>query len=225
MSAISDLVSTCYGLRQQTVQHITVQIEQLRRHAQAQMAAIRQWERSSSSAQQTILEQLRPHLATDARSLLLTAEFAAFVQELRSELKAVDFRLQVQPPLKDWVLPTLSVALQVHDIEARSQQGISHPCAFETQMRVQVQDWQHPVVFPAILYATPQRDVAAATHKQWLTVRGDVSAIAAQLTVAPAQQQVCQEVFCLLRFIGELFTLRELANALQIPGSASGWFE
>lgn len=214
ISTASDLVETCYLIRLQVASQITAQLQQLRQHTTLQLTTIRQQERTSSAAQQIILDQLRPHLAIDARSLLPAAEFADFVQDLQSREGTTQWRLK--PQLEDWLLLTLTPPLQLHNIDTRACAGAIDPCACETQLRVQVGSWQQMIIFPAVLYDEDNPDAGAAHRKQWLAMHEALTTIADQFAIAESQQEmVQQELFCLLTFVGELFNLRELANAVH----------
>lgn len=215
-SIASDLCSTCYLIRQQTASQITAQLQQLSQHTALQMANIRQQERTSSAAQRIVLDQLRPHLAIDARLLLSAAEFADFVQDLKTWQSDSALSLQVQPQPKDWILPTLTSSLELHDIDTRACVGAADPCACETQLSVQVEFWQQTITFPTVLYGKGSPDAGAAHHRQWAAMRDALTAIASRFETAKSQQKIVeQELYCLLSFVGELFNLRELANAFH----------
>lgn len=126
-SIASDLCSTCYLIRKQTANQITDQLQQLSQHTATQMASIRQQERTSSAAQRIVLDQLRPHLAIDARLLLTAAEFAGFVRDLKTWQSNSALSLQVQPQPKNWILPTLTSPLKLHDIDTRACAGTADP--------------------------------------------------------------------------------------------------
>lgn len=225
MSTTSDLLSTCFLIRQQAASQITAQLQQLQQHTILQLATIRQQERTSSAAQRIILNQLRSHLSKDARSLLPTPEFADFVQDLHTGDSNPDLGLQVQPQPEDWFLPTLKLPLQLHDIDTHICAEAMNPHACETDLRVQVGTWQQTITFPAVLYTQDSPNAATARRQQWLAMADPLKAIAAQFEIASTQQEMAQqELYCLLSFTGDLFNLREIANVVNAQPTTPQWF-
>jgi hypothetical protein len=87
MTSLSELIVSYTKTQQQKVAQIGEQLNRLQQQLASQLLTIRERESKFIASQQNILDQIRPLLALDARSLLTVDEFE---QSVRSLLQNID---------------------------------------------------------------------------------------------------------------------------------------
>lgn len=224
MQNLSDSLSAYYKLRQQKATQLPAQISQLQQQLATQLQALQEMERRFLSAQEDVLEQIRPILAIAARSLLPTPQFKKFVRDLLMEVKAKRnnpaFILKVSPKPDKWILPTLQYPLQLSNIEM-SEQTNSYGdkgeflTIYGIRMAIHLGEWQQVFTIPT---ATAQNDNPDMYHAysaftQWYEAVVCMKPALEELPVVQSKQQrLAQELTCLIAYVCDLFNLYSIAE-------------
>lgn len=212
MSTFNDLLSTYDAYEQQKTIEITDRLARLRQQLASQLLTLRQEESKFVTAQQSCLDQLRPHLATDARALLKTPQFAAFVEFLLEQQAQDAMRsnplLQVAPSPTFWLLNSVPIALRLHEIERIQLDTLDGVDGEGAVMRMQVtlNDWQQLVHVST--HALRQQFQGAAAIEQ---IRSQLPRVDANCDEsAHLKLVVVQEIACLVLYVARLFSLHSL---------------
>jgi hypothetical protein len=88
MQNLDDSLSMYYALRQQKAAEISTRIGQIQQQLAAELLSLQELEQQLLSAQENVLEQIRPVLTTDARSFLSMPQFQEFVRDLLKEVNS-----------------------------------------------------------------------------------------------------------------------------------------
>lgn len=224
MQNLDNSLSAYYALRQQKTAEISTRIGQIQQQLAAELQALQGLEQQLLSAQENVLEQIRPVLATDARSLLSTSQFQEFVRDLLQEVKAkpkqASFVLEVAPKTTKWILHTLEQPLQLNQIEVfertnsynAGKQSLTRYCI---HMLIQLGEWQQAFDIPT---ATAQNNDPDTYHPYsaftvWCESDICMRATVRQLPVASAKQQrLAQELTCVMAYVCDLFNLYSIAE-------------
>jgi uncharacterized coiled-coil protein SlyX len=226
-------------LKQQSEMQISAQLQELRLQVATQLQTIQKQEEGFVTEQHKILEQLRPCVAHDARSLTTTKAFQAFVQSLFTELTdPLGWRTttpQIATDPTTWHLHTLKKPVQVNQIDVVCDERVDdegdYCTVYFVRMAVRLGRWQDVIdiqtetlIDNGELIRTP-----IPVFKQWLELINQLQTSMGQLSlgfgnstnkpssskrVAPAQQALVQELGCLLVFVGELFNVYTVSDRL-----------
>jgi hypothetical protein len=124
MTSLNDLLASYFLLQQQKVTEMVAQLDQLRQQFEAQLRKLQKRELGFVSAQEEVLEQIRPLLASDARSLVLTPNFQEYLHTLLEQdiwqYSQLRFQLNTAD-LSTWLLPTLEFPVQLSNVERFNQ--------------------------------------------------------------------------------------------------------
>lgn len=241
MLNLDSLLTAHSSLKQQSGTQINAQLEELRQQVATQLQMIQEQEEGFVTKQREILDQMRPCLAHDARSLTTTKTFQAFVQSLSAELAApLRWRPTIPQITTDpttWHLHTLKDPLQVNQIEVLWEERVDEEgesdcyTVYFVRMALQMGRWQE-VIDIATENLTDNSELIRTpipAFKQWLELIGQLQSSMGQLPlgfghsvskrssskrVTPAQQMLTQELACLLVFVGEVFNVYTVADRL-----------
>lgn len=210
MLTLGELLATYDAYEQQRTIETSDRLDRLRQQIASQLLTIRQEESRLIQAQQDCLEQMRPDLAIDARVLLKTPQFAAFVQSLleQAECDAIDspITLCFAPAPAFWLLNSVPTAIHLQEIEQIQFDTPDGADAGDTVMRMQVgiNGWQRPV------------HVSTHALDRWSEGVAQIEQIVTQLPqVDPCldgglvrlKLVVVQELACLVLYVSQLFNL------------------
>ncbi|WP_143467579.1 hypothetical protein [Leptolyngbya ohadii] len=234
MATLNESLAAYYAIERQKAHEITEQARQLQQAIVAQLCSLQAKELTFIKRQQQALEAVRSHLALDARSLLQTAEFIAFVQDLRNWRSTVKpdtaGLIQVAPNVAEWQLHQLSTSIRLTQIEALKEDDVDEAVgaytSYQLAMILEVGDWQQALCIPtAIVDCDPlhYQDVNNGWSR-WQAifdclypmtppipfVMGD-SAVS-----SPERLILTQELSYLIAYTGELFTLSRFAARLGL---------
>lgn len=184
----------------------------LRQHVQAMQAQ----ELAFAQAQAALLDQLRPYLSADARSLLLTSHFHAFTRSLRKQA-----RLNLTPAPTKWVLPSLAVPLQIHSLETTTQVAIEEAQAstvFALQLQVGLGQWQPLVTLSTAIahYTATTRYRTVEAIEQWQEANQQLQPTLQQLPIARSRQaKLAQELAVVFAYVAATFNGGGVADRLD----------
>lgn len=234
MDILSEALTTYSMIEQQKVAAITAQAQQLQQLIVAQLGRLQMQELTFLQRQQQTLDTVRTHLAKDARSLLHTAEFLAFVQDFWSSRQTVEpdalGLLQVASDPTNWQLHQLSTPVRLTGIEALEEDAVDKDAGAYTSytlaMLLEVGSWQQALALPvAIVTPTPPR-YQDAPHRwnHWQAIVACLDAAHPSIpfavngpTAASLQRQLLtQELSYLITYTSELFTLSRFAAQLRL---------
>ncbi|MBN8560111.1 MAG: hypothetical protein J0L70_06280 [Leptolyngbya sp. UWPOB_LEPTO1] len=207
MLTLSDLLSTYDAYAQQRTSGVTEQLARLRQEIETKRLSIERTEIELLQAQQHCLDQMRPHFEADARAVLKTPQFAAFIDFLvesgASDLSSSD-PLLVAPSPTFWLLPSTSIALHLRDIENLQR---DNPDGTDggavVQLQVAINDWQQLI------------HVSTEPLRQQCQITAILDQIQSQFPrtepddpgIARLYQVVAQELACVVLFVARLFSL------------------
>ena len=224
MQTLSDSLSTYYKLRQQKAVEISTRIEQVQQQLATELQGLQELEQQLLSAQGSVLEQIRPVLATDARSLLPTPQFQEFVRDLLKEVKAkpkqAAFTLKVASKTTKWILNTIEQPLQVSQIEVVEQTnsydaGKQSLTRYYVRMLMQLGEWQQIFEIPTATTQNNDPDMyhSCSTFTQWYGSVVRIKVAIEQLPVSSVKQQkLAQELTCVMAYVCNLFNLYSIAE-------------
>ncbi|GAP97968.1 hypothetical protein [Leptolyngbya sp. NIES-2104] len=207
MLTLNDLLSTYDACTQQRMSDVTEQLARLRQEIETQCLSIKQAESELLQAQQHCLDQMRSHFAADARALLKTPQFSAFIEFLVEAVagdRIGSDPLLVPPSPTFWLLQSREIALHLRDIESIQLDNLDGtPGAAVIRMQVAIQDWQQPVhIFPQGL--RQQSQVAAVLNQiQSQFPQPDPQGDG----MAYLNRVVIQELACVVLYVARLFSL------------------
>lgn len=167
-------------------------------------------------AQAVLFDQLRPYLAADTRSLLLTSHFQAFAKSLSKQA-----RLKLVPIPAKWLLPSLKFPLQIQSLEAIAQVEDTEKVAsttFAMQLDVCLGRWQQRVILPtAIAHYTPaMRYRAVAAMAQWQEANRQLQPTLQHLPTARSRQsKLAQELAVVFTYVAATFDYGGVADRLD----------
>lgn len=239
MLDLDSLLTARSTLKQQSEMQISAQLQELRLQVATQLQTIQKQEEGFVTKQHKILDQIRPCVAHDARSLTTTKAFQAFVQSLFTELTdPLGWRTTTPQIATDpitWHLHTLKKPVQVNQIDVVCDERVDdegdYCTVYFVRMAVRLGRWQDVIdiqtetlIDSGELVRTP-----IPVFKQWLELINQLQTSMGQLSlgfgsstnksssskqVAPTQQALVQELGCLLLFVGELFNVYTVADRL-----------
>ncbi|BAU16123.1 hypothetical protein LEP3755_66900 (plasmid) [Leptolyngbya sp. NIES-3755] len=210
MLTLGELLATYDAYQQQRTIAMSDQLNRLRQQITSQLLTIRQEESKLIQAQQDCLDQMRPALATDARVLLKTPQFAAFIESLleQTECDAISppmtLRLALTPAF--WLLNSVPTAIHLQEIEQIQFDTPDGADAGDAviRMQVEVDGWQQPV--HVSVHALDRWSERVAQIEQILTQLPQVDPCL-DGGIARLKLVVVQELACLVLFVGQLFNL------------------
>lgn len=224
MHNLSDSLSIYYKLRQQKAIEISTRIEQVQQQLTTELQRLQELEQQLLSAQGCVLEQIRPVLATDARSLLPTPQFQEFVRELLKEVKAkpkqAAFTLTVASKTTKWILQTLEQPLQISQIEVVERSN-SYDAGKQTltryyiRMLVQLGEWRQIFEISTATAQNNDPDMyhSCSTFTQWYGAVTCIKVAIEQLPIPSAKQKkLAQELTCVMAYVCDLFNLYSIAE-------------
>jgi hypothetical protein len=224
MQTLSDFLSTYYKLRQQKATQLSAGIKQTQERLATELQALQNLEQQLLSAQGNVLEQIRPVLATDARSLLPTPQFQEFVRDLLKEVKAkpkqASFALKVASKTTKWILHILEQPLQISQIEVVERSN-SYDAGKQTltryyiRMLVQLGEWRQIFEIPTATAQNNDPDMyhSCSAFTQWYGAVTRIKVAIEQLPVSSAKQQkLAQELTCVIAYVCGLFNLYSIAE-------------
>lgn len=208
MSDLSELLSTYSKLQQQRTIAITDRLARSQQQLASEILTIQECERQFIAAENKVLDQIRPLLATDARSLLTTREFQYFARSLNEKLDvdATKKFESLQTPIDpdEWQLRTLPTCLQLQNIEAVLAHDPTYGAiAPDGGIRMQIREgtWQQLIFLP--------NDSA----RQWLQLAHQLQRTRMDLPVEDDLQfDLIQEIVCLLAYVTTLFWIEGMTN-------------
>lgn len=224
MYNLSDSLSTYYKLRQQKAIEISTRIEQVQQQLTTELQRLQELEQQLLSAQGCVLEQIRPVLATDARSLLPTPQFQEFVRDLLKEVKAkpkqASFALKVASKTTKWILHILEQPLQISQIEVVERTnsydaGKQILTRYYIRMLVQLGEWRQIFEIPTATAQNndPNMYHSCSTFTQWYGAVTRIKVVIEQLPVSSAKQKkLAQELTCVIAYVCDLFNLYLIAE-------------
>jgi hypothetical protein len=218
MLTFKELLETYYVFRHERTVQTTDQLNRLRQQVESQLLTIREREFEFVTAQQNILDQLRPQLATDARVLFSTPEFQTFVESLlrRFETNVItnSYSQQIAPTPDAWLLSSLPFALQLHDIEMIHPDNSDVPNLLDTgiKLRIELADWQHRVF--VLIYSTRLWFETIPQVEQSI-LQQPFSGTVSQSIATQLQPILAQELTCLLVYIETLFHINIQAEQFE----------
>lgn len=207
MLTLNDLLFTYDAYTQQRTSDVTEQLARLRQEIATKCLSIKQAESELLQSQQHCLDQMRPHFAADARALLKTPQFAAFIEFLVESVvsdRIGSDPLLVPPSPTFWLLQSREIALHLCDIECLQ---LDNPDATDgiavIRMQVEIQDWQQPIhIFPQGL--RQQSQVAAVLNQ----IQSQFPQPDPQGDGVPyLNRVVIQELACVVLYVARLFSL------------------
>lgn len=211
MFNLNDLLSTCAIMQRQRTADITDRLDRLQQQVASQLLTIRQREAEFISEQNQVLDQIRPLLATDARSLLTMIKFQAFVQSrfqqvAESANQTLSRRIDANP--ETWRLAKLPDPLQLQDIERAV--AIDADAKFpggRVWIQVSLGTWQQHLFIPI---ETSQQESQVIEQLQMTRMDLPIE--------AEFRLDLMQEIGWLLVYIGGLFWVGEVASGVsQFP--------
>lgn len=224
MQNLSDSLFAYYRLRQQKATELPIRLRQLQQRLADQLQALQELEQGFLSDQENVLKQIRPILASDARSLLPIPQFQEFVRDLLMEVKAKRnnpaFILRVTPKPGNWILPTLQYPLQLSNIEMSEQTNSYRDkgeflTIYGIRMTIALGEWQQAFTIPT---ATAQNDNPDMYHAyspfaQWYEAVVCMKPTLEQLPIVRSKRQrLAQELTCLMAYVCDLFNLYSIAE-------------
>jgi hypothetical protein len=238
MFTLDSLLTIYLTLQQENEDEIHRQIRQLQQQVMTQLEAIQAQEKTFHTSQHEVLDQIRSHLATDARSLTLTDAFQAFVETLPN---SPENKLEAKPitPLFDqnptaWRLHSLSTAVKLDPIELLYEEGVDEDEVYTLyfiRMGLQIGSWRQIInVTTATLTDDSAISYSPLLHKQWAEVveqlktdppplpRGFGDSRKNRSTnrkTTPDQQALIQELACLVLFVASLFNVYAVTTRLS----------
>lgn len=235
MLTLNESLATYYAIEQQKVGDITAQAQHLQQTILKQLCALQIQELGFIERQQQALDVIQSCLAEDARSLLSTAEFAAFVQALYEAIEGAEENeanpLQITSEASTWQLHKLPVAVRLTDIETVQEKGVDVGAgpftSYETAMGIEVGSWQQALYIPTAIvdHAPPHDQNANSGWARWQAVFGCLQAMNPPIplsfddltAIAPCQHlAMMQELSFLMVYTSELFTLSRFAARLGL---------
>ncbi|XGV94825.1 MAG: hypothetical protein ACAF41_19040 [Leptolyngbya sp. BL-A-14] len=224
MQNLDDSLSVYYTLRQQKATEIAARIGQIQQQLAAELQGLQELEQQLLSAQGNVLEQIRPVLATDARSLLSMPEFQEFVRDLLKEVKAkpkqAAFVLEVASKTTKWILHTLEQPLQLNQIEVFERtnsydSGKQSLTRYYIRVVMQLGEWQQMFDIPTATAQNNDPDMyhTCSAFTVWYECDIGIRTAVKQLPVATAKQQrLAQELTCVMAYVCDLFNLYSIAE-------------
>jgi hypothetical protein len=238
MFNLDSLLTIYLTLQQENEDEIHRQIRQLQQQVMAQLEAIQAQERTFHTSQHEVLDQIRSHLATDARSLVFTDAFQAFIETLPT---SSENKLAAKPiaPLFDqnptaWRLHSLNASLKLDPIELLCEEGVDEDEVYTLyfiRIGMQIGSWQQIInVTTATLTDDSAISYSPLLHKQWAEVveqlktdppplpRGFGDSRKNRSTkrkATPDQQALIQELACLVLFVASLFNVHAVTDRLS----------
>lgn len=224
MQNLDSSLSMYYALRQQKAAEISARIGQIQLQLATELQSLQELEQQLLSAQESVLEQIRPVLATDARLLLSTPQFQEFVRDLLKEVKAkpkkASFVLEVAPKTTKWILQTLEQPLQLNQVEVvertnsydAGKQSLTRYCI---RMLVQLGEWRQMFDIPTATAQNNDPDMyhACSTFTVWYECDIGIRTVVKQLPISSAKQQrLAQELTCVMAYVCDLFNLYSIAE-------------
>ncbi|MGG6270961.1 hypothetical protein ACQ4M3_42215 [Leptolyngbya sp. AN03gr2] len=207
MLTLSDLLSTYDAYTQRRTSDVFEQLARLRQDIATKRMSIEQVESELLQAQQHCLDQMRPHFAADARALLKTPQFAAFVESLIEAVASDRIGsdpLLVPPSPTFWLIQSTSIALHLRDIECLqldNRDGTDGIAVIRIQ--VALQDWQQSV--HVLLQGLRQQSQVVAVLNQ---IQSQFPQPDPQGDGVPyLSRVVIQELACVVLYIARLFSL------------------
>lgn len=209
MFTLSDLLSTYYTYDQQRTIEITERLNRLRQQIVSQLLTIRQAESKFIQAQQHCLDQMRLYLTADARTLLKTPAFEAFVELLLSRLEGAVSpadALHIAPTPDAWQLNCVPIEIHLHEVE---RMQFDNPDGTEgsvavMRMQVEINDWQQPVHVST--HSLRRRSEVAAAIKEIMSQLPRVDDCCDGRTTQ-LKLSVTQELACLVLYVAQLFNV------------------
>lgn len=208
MLTLNDLLSTYDACAQQRTSDVTEQLARLRQEIETKRLSIERTEIELLQAQQHCLNQMRPHFEVDARAVLKTPQFAAFIDFLvesgASDRIGSAHSLLIAPSPTFWLLPSTSIALHLRDIENLQR---DNPDGTDggavVQLQVAINDWQQLI------------HVSTEPLRQQCQITAILDQIQCQFPraepddagIARLYQVVAQELACVVLFVARLFSL------------------
>ncbi|MBI4784110.1 MAG: hypothetical protein HY785_22750 [Oscillatoriophycideae cyanobacterium NC_groundwater_1537_Pr4_S-0.65um_50_18] len=224
MQNLDDSLSMYYALRQQKTAEISARIGQIQLQLATELQGLQELEQQLLSAQESVLEQIRLVLETDARSLVSTSQFQEFVRDLLKEVKVKPkqacFVLEVAPKTTKWILHTLEQPLQLNQIEVfertnsydAGKQSLTRYCI---HMVIQLGEWRQAFDIPNATAQNNDPDMyhACSAFTIWYECDIGIRTAVKQLPVATAKQQrLAQELTCVMAYVCDLFNLYSIAE-------------
>lgn len=218
MTSLSELIASYSKTGRQKTAQIRDQLNRLQQQLASQLLTIRQRESEFIAIQENILDEIRPLLALNARSLLSVDEFEQFVRSLLENIDAAGIKsslsLQISPNPSEWILHTLPLPLQLRNIEIIGS-GKSAASTGGIRVQVGVGSWQQTIFIPM-----------AGSQSSWLAIAQQMQEQVMELPIAAnLQDGLMQELVILLAYVSSLFWIDPLANQQGISSVFSGRFQ
>jgi hypothetical protein len=238
MFTLDSLLTIYLTLQQENEDEIHHQIRQLQQQVMTQLEAIQAQEKTFHASQHEVLDQIRSHLATDARSLAFTDAFQAFVETLptssenRLATKSIAPLFNQNPTA--WRLHSLNTSLKLDPVELLYEEGVDEEEVYTLyfiRMGMQIGSWQQIInVTTATLTDDSAISYSPLLHKQWAEVVEQLETDPPLLSrgfddsrkkhsttrkATPDQQALVQELACLVLFVASLFNVYAVTNRLS----------
>jgi hypothetical protein len=238
MFNLDSLLTIYLTLQQENEDELHRQLRQLQQQVMAQLEAIQAQEQTFHASQHEVLDQIRSHLATDARSLAFTDAFHAFVETLptSSENK---LEAKLIAPLFDqnptaWRLHSVNASVKLEPIELLYEEGVDEDEVYTLyfiRMGMQIGSWRQIInVTTVTLTDDSAISYSPLLHKRWAEVveqlktdppplpRGFGDSRKNRSTkqkATPDQQALIQELACLVLFVASLFNVYAVTDRLS----------
>ncbi len=201
------LLTVHHAMQVQCDAVVDEQLMELYSRIAQQIMQIRQIEAPYLEQRSQLLEQIRPYLEDDARSVLPLPEFQLFVEQFlatcNSSLKVADHPPIISVNPSTWLLNHIPFPLQLSHYRS-----IQQPRFYAFQLTARLETWQQTF---AVTIARPTADGSEldffGVDRQWAEILAQIRLDTASLHVFEQEARLVQEVGCLICFVGSIFEL------------------
>ncbi|BAU16109.1 hypothetical protein LEP3755_66760 (plasmid) [Leptolyngbya sp. NIES-3755] len=235
---LTDALIAYDRLRQQHSQQIDPALQALHTQIEQQISELQAEEQGYLDAQNAALSSLRPQIEADARCLLSTQPFIAFVLERttqRSQYRLGE-RLPVDPDPQQWQLAMQPLPLQIVGYEQQRDDHAyndeNHYTQYSYEMTVQLGSWRKTIDVDTASLSPghPMRYQRDDIDAQYYDVAYRLIDIDRYRAVVPTEseftelqldaeqvRQLKEEMSYLLAFVGDLFHLQSPIESFCYP--------
>jgi hypothetical protein len=173
----------------------------LRRHEDLWLAARSNW-----------VERLRPLLETDARCLLSTSQFTAYVQPLLFLNRATSQTQSLAVNPSAWVLKQIKHPLFLGEYEA-----VYRNDTYSYLLTARLGTWQQRIQVSVVSFYSSSSEFFEAIE-QWEEALKQIHASFDDFDLGESQKALLpQEISCLICYVGQLFELRPKTAWFRYP--------
>lgn len=196
---VEQLLIAYRRLQDQYDAEIDIKLDELSGLIAQFLMGVRQREQPFLRQKSQLVAQINPYLEEDARCLLSTTEFRAFVEQFIKSCQAssgiIAQTLLLTPAPSTWILPRLNTPLQL-----QNYQLVQEDSAYLFRLTASLGNWQQDFTVD-IARPTPNNDLLEifSLEEQWREVEAQMLG---EIHVTENGSQLSQEISSLICFTG-----------------------